>query len=70
MKEDRRVFAWVKVLGWAGYNPIYPVIIHGDGIGSKLEFVSDLHLMQPHEYTMSLTELAARYPAPEVKPEP
>jgi hypothetical protein len=64
-KGDGRYFAWVRVYDYYGYNPMYPCVIHDRDVGPKLIIHGEVHMMKPHEYGLTISELAAIYPAPE-----
>lgn len=63
---DGRMFGWQRAL-----TGITPVIVWDklNGGVKNFEFVGGLHLMKPEQYGMTLTELAAEFPAPVVQPE-
>jgi hypothetical protein len=62
-----RKFVWVRVHDFGGLNPVYPAILYGDLVGPKLEYIGDIHLITPEQYHLTISELAAIYPAPEVR---
>src|SRR4051794_38052494 len=63
--SDGRVFAWVRVRG-PSMTPVQPVILIDRDAGPKWEMVTTV-VLQPSQYHMTITELAAMYPAPRVK---
>lgn len=69
MIDDGRAFGWQRTPN--GRTPVTPVIIWDKlyGCAKNMVFVGDLHPLRPEQYDMTLAELAALYPAPEVQPE-
>lgn len=66
-KNDGRKFGWQRSRGGAR-SPATPVIVYGDGwVGGEKEMVGNLHMLKPHEYGLSLDELAGTYPCPPIE---
>jgi hypothetical protein len=58
---DGRYFVWIRTRG--SRQPYSPAIVHGEPIGPKQE-QGPKQVLSPEEYGDSLSQLAARYPAP------
>lgn len=68
MTGDSRMFGWQRVRG--GLAPFTPVVVFDKLHGNTKNFeIAALHPLMPHEYGLTLAELAAIYPAPAVAEE-
>lgn len=63
---DGRRFGWQRVRGGT-LRAAVPVVVYDIKVGGDKEFVGDLHLMKPREYSDDLATLAERYPCPPIE---